>query len=136
MLRTQFRKLTPEEMTKFKTLSKRVPNRGLGMTRSELRALPKPKLRKMQAFQRKRYDKHHKVLLAYRDKLMKRIANRSVAQGVKVRQGKVGVYSSRYRRINGNPVYRGPKKGVFRKSNRQKRYIPQQLRKKIRYDRS
>ena len=86
---------------------------------------PKGQARKQPAVQRK--PKQRKP---------KRVTQRRKTQGVATRQGKVGVYSSTYKRINGTPVYRGPQKGLFRKSNRQKRYIPRQLRRKIRYDKS
>ena len=90
----------------------------------------------MFAAQKKRYDKHQKVFGAYRDKLEKRVAKRQKPQGVAERQGKVGIYFSHYQQVNGSPVYRGPAKGLYRKSFNKKRYIPQRMRNRIRYDRS
>ena len=66
---------------------------------------------------------------------IKRVNKRKKSQGVKHRQGKVGIYFSHYQHINGTPVYRGPAKGLFRKSNNKKRYIAQRMRNRIRYDR-
>ena len=136
MLRSELLKLTPGERKKLGVYRKRIPAKGLRMLRSELLAIPREKRKKMSAAQKKRYDKHHKIYQAYRDKLLNRVAKRQKPQGVAERQGKVGIYFSHYQQVNGSPVYRGPAKGLYRKSFNKKRYIPQRMRNRIRYDRS